>query len=67
MDDSKQIEITCHGPVEGAKADDADLMRFREAGPGAGLISVAGGWPGSGELVREIEATARTPARTRRR
>ncbi|HEX9938703.1 MAG TPA: hypothetical protein VGB15_16310 [Longimicrobium sp.] len=67
MEDSKQIEITSHGPVEAAKVDDADLMRFREAGPSAGLISVAGGWPGSDELVREVEATGRTAARRRRR
>lgn len=54
--------ITRHGrPVAAlVPAHELDqLERLRQAGPEAGLASLAGGWEGSEDLVRLIEASAR--------
>ncbi len=39
------------------------IERLRAAGPQAGLAGVAGGWEGSEELVRELDARRRSPPR----
>lgn len=45
-------------------ADDLErLRRLRAAGPEGGLASLAGGWEGSGELVRALERSARSAPR----
>ncbi|HYH80522.1 MAG TPA: type II toxin-antitoxin system Phd/YefM family antitoxin [Longimicrobium sp.] len=62
VEDGDPIMITRHGRAVAAlvRPDELEnLMRLRAAGPTAGLASLVGGWPGSDELVREIEATGR--------
>lgn len=39
------------------------LRRLRAAGPEGGLVSLAGGWEGSEELVRALGPTSRTAPR----
>ncbi|MDF1522806.1 MAG: type II toxin-antitoxin system Phd/YefM family antitoxin [Trueperaceae bacterium] len=39
------------------------LERLRAAGPQAGLAGLAGGWEGSEDLVRELDARRRSPPR----
>jgi prevent-host-death family protein len=39
------------------------LERLRAAGPQAGLAGLAGGWPGSEDLVSELDALHRSPPR----
>ncbi len=39
------------------------LDRLRAVGPRAGLVGLAGGWEGSEELVRVLDARQRTPPR----
>jgi len=66
VEDGDPIIITRHGRAVAALVRPEDLehlMRLRAAGPSAGLISVVGGWEGSDELVREIEATGRGAGR----
>ena len=61
------VVITRHGkPVVAlVRAEDATAIeRLRSAGPEKGLASIAGGWKGSEELVKAIEAK---PRRGRRR
>lgn len=61
--DGEPIMITRHGRAVAALVRPEDLeylVRLRAAGPGGGLVSIAGGWPGSDDLVREIEATGRS-------
>ena len=48
---------------DGDPEDREHLLRLRAAGPSAGLISLQGGWEGSDDLVREIEATGRSISR----
>jgi prevent-host-death family protein len=55
------VLVTRHGkPVVAMvpASEVAQLERLRAAGPEKGLISVAGGWEGSEELVEGIAATA---------
>jgi prevent-host-death family protein len=39
------------------------LERLRAAGPQDGLAGLAGGWEGSDDLVRELDARRRSPPR----
>jgi len=39
------------------------LERLRAAGPQAGLAGLAGGWEGSEDYVRELDALRRSPPR----
>jgi prevent-host-death family protein len=39
------------------------LDRLRAAGPQAGLAGLVGGWPGSEDLVSELDALRRGPPR----
>jgi prevent-host-death family protein len=58
--------LTRHGkPVVAlVPASDLDnLQRLRAAGPGAGLVSVAGGWKGSEDLARTVARSRRTRPR----
>lgn len=49
-------------------ADDAERMsRLRAAGPEKGLVSVAGAWKGSEDLVSQLGAIRRSPPRRRPR
>lgn len=62
----ESIVITRHGKPIAALVparDLPDLERLRAAGPGAGLASVAGGWPGSGTLVKRVRGLVRSGAR----
>ena len=62
----ESILITRHGkPVAALVAAThlEQLERLRQAGPQRGLASLAGGWEGSDELVRQIEASSRSPTR----
>lgn len=62
----ESIVITRHGKPVAALVparDLPDLERLRAAGPGAGLASVAGGWPGSGTLAKRLRGHARSSAR----
>jgi prevent-host-death family protein len=63
VEDGDPIVITRHGRAVAALVHPNDLehlMRLRAAGPNTGLASLAGGWLGSDDLVREIEASGRT-------
>jgi prevent-host-death family protein len=56
------VIITRHGKPVAAlvKPEDADKLEvLRAAGPQQGLVSVAGGWPGSEGLVANIAMAAR--------
>jgi prevent-host-death family protein len=56
------VVITRHGKPVAALVRPADLNqleRLRAAGPEGGLASIAGGWKGSDELVKAIEARPR--------
>lgn len=58
--------ITRHGrPVAALVAvGELDRLRaLRSAGPEGGLISVAGGWEGSEELVEILDRHRRSPSR----
>ena len=60
------VVITKHGRRVAAlvPAEDVEeLRRLRAAGPKAGLASLAGGWEGSDDLVKEIRRDKRTPPR----
>jgi prevent-host-death family protein len=60
------VVITKHGRRVAAlvPAEDVEeLRRLRAAGPKAGLASLAGGWEGSDDLVKEIRRYKRTPPR----
>jgi prevent-host-death family protein len=64
------VVITRHGKAVVAlvRADRLEqLERLRSAGPAAGLAAVAGGWPGSEELVRHVTGSRRTRGRRVRR
>jgi prevent-host-death family protein len=66
VEDGNPILITRHGrPVAAlVHPDDLEhLIRLRAAGPNTGLASLVGGWPGSDELVREIETSGRSGGR----
>lgn len=60
------VIITRHGQAVAALvgADELEaLQRLRAAGPEGGLASIAGGWEGSDELVRIMEASPRVGSR----
>jgi prevent-host-death family protein len=60
------VVITRHGKPVAALVRAADLEqleRLRAAGPESGLVSLAGGWEGSEELVRYLEDSQRTGRR----
>ncbi len=60
------VVITRHGRPVAALVRTADLEqleRLRAAGPKSGLVSLAGGWEGSEELVRYLEDSQRTGRR----
>jgi prevent-host-death family protein len=66
----RAIVITRHGrPVAAmVSAEEVEqLRRLRAAGAPAGLAAVAGGWPGSEELVRVVATKRRTAARRARK
>lgn len=61
------VVITRHGkPVAALVSADRlqQLERLRAAGPGAGLASLAGGWPGSDELVEAVSRSKRSSSRS---
>ena len=56
------VLITRHGRPVAALVRPSELEhleRLRKAGPESGLASIAGGWPESGELVRNLEESPR--------
>jgi prevent-host-death family protein len=56
------VVITRHGKPVAAlvRVDElAALERLRAAGPSRGLASLAGGWPGSEEFVKHVNAARR--------
>ena len=56
------VVITRHGrPVAAlVRVEDLErLQRLRAAGPEGGLASLAGGWAGSDDLVRNLQAAPR--------
>lgn len=58
----KSVLITRHGRPVAALVRPKDLEyleRLRRAGPEGGLVSIAGGWDGSDELVRLLDESAR--------
>ena len=60
------IVVTRHGKPVVALVPASDLeqlQRLHAAGPSGGLASVATGWTGSDELVRNVLASRRTRAR----
>ncbi len=60
------VLITRHGKPVAAlvRPEDLDaLERLRAAGPAGGLAGVAGGWPGSEDLVRALETRRRSASR----
>ncbi len=62
----KSVLITRHGKPAAALVPPGDLehlQRLRQAGPEGGLASIAGGWEGSDELVRLLDASTRVGQR----
>lgn len=62
VEHGQPIVITRHGKAIAAlvSVEDLDqLERLRSAGPAGGLVSVAGGWEGSDDLVRILETSPR--------
>lgn len=60
------VLIRRHGKAVAAvvSAEDVErLRRLRAAGPEGGLASLAGGWPGSDELVRKVRKLRRSKPR----
>ena len=61
------VVITRHGEavaaIVGAQELDT-LQRLRSAGPEGGLMSVAGGWTDSEDLVRILESSPRAGSRS---
>jgi prevent-host-death family protein len=56
------ILITRHGKPVAALVRPNELEhleRLRKAGPGSGLVSIAGGWEGSEELVKILDESLR--------
>jgi len=60
------VLITRHGKAVAALVP-AEILehveRLKKAGPGGGLASLAGGWKGSGNLVRILARSKRTKPR----
>ena len=62
----KPVIITRRGravAVIVAATEFKQLERLRAAGPHAGLAGLAGGWEGSEDMVRVLDARRRSPAR----
>jgi prevent-host-death family protein len=62
----KSVLITRHGKPAAALVRPSDLEhleRLRKAGPEGGLASIAGGWRGSDELARLLDASTRVGQR----
>ena len=60
------VVITRHGQVVAALVGAEEvqtLERLRLAGPESGLASLAGGWEGSDDLIRALEASSRVGSR----
>ena len=60
------VLITRHGKAVAAlvPADTLEHMeRLKKAGPQGGLASLAGGWKGSGDMVRRLARSKRTKPR----
>ena len=60
------VVITRHGKPVAAlvRAEDlSTIERLRAAGASKGLVSIAGGWEGSNELVEAVESTPRRGSR----
>ena len=56
------VLITRHGKPVAALVRPSELEhleRVRTAGPDSGLASIAGGWAGSGDLVKILDETPR--------
>ena len=56
------VLITRHGKPVAALVRPSELEhleRLRKAGPESGLASIAGGWEGTGELVKILEESPR--------
>ena len=67
VEQGQQILITRHGKPVAALVGPEELehlQRLRAVGPAGGLASLAGGWEGSDELVRAIEASPRRGRRS---
>ena len=66
VEGGKSVVITRHGKPVAALVLPKDLEhleRLRKAGPEGGLVSLAGGWDGSDELVRLLEESTRVGQR----
>jgi len=62
VEGGRSVLITRHGKPVAALVLPEDLEhveRLRKAGPEGGLVSLAGGWNGSDELVRLLDESAR--------
>ena len=62
VESGSPVLITKHGKSVAAlvRPDDLEhLERLRKAGPEGGLVSVAGGWEGSEDLVEILEKSPR--------
>ncbi|HEX2091978.1 MAG TPA: type II toxin-antitoxin system Phd/YefM family antitoxin [Longimicrobiaceae bacterium] len=62
VENGEPVLITRHGKPVAALVRPEDLERLerlRAAGPDSGLASLAGGWEGSEELARVLEASPR--------
>ena len=60
------VVITRHGQAIAALVGSDELQtleRLRSAGPEGGLVSVAGGWEDSDDLVRILETSSRVGSR----
>ena len=60
------VLITRHGkPVAAlvSPEDFSQIQRLRAAGPESGLLSIAGGWEGSEELLESLATIRRSPSR----
>ena len=66
VEKGQNIVITRHGKAVAALISPEDLgllTRLRAADRGRGLAGLAGGWPGSGELVKVVQTRRRTSGR----
>lgn len=60
------VVLSRHGKPVAAlvAADEVErLERLKAAGPGSGLVSLAGGWKGSEDLVAQLGRKRRAPPR----
>lgn len=60
------VVLSRHGKPVAALVGTEDidrLVRLRAAGPGKGLVSIAGGWKGSEDLVAHVERKKRSRPR----